>query len=148
MTKKRIFIFTGIALVIIIGLLSPKIYNYMDNKLYYSNHIVTYVSLAEFTVLDKYTEEDSYFLKISLDSEYFIEKYKIKDKVRTYKVDSKELYDKVNLSRSEDLLGLQIESVIPTDDILKEEIRTFRRDPIRVISKPEYSKFIKIIDVY
>ncbi|MEK3706287.1 hypothetical protein MKY87_19795 [Paenibacillus sp. FSL R7-0198] len=148
MSKKRIFIGT-LVIILLLVVFVPKFISYWNDRNYYSNNMVTYFSLAEFSILDKYVEGDTYYLKLSIDSEYFDSKYKLKGKTKEYSLGKNiDLFNKIDLNNPIKYTGIQLESTVPLNKINQEEKSNLRRDPISVISKEEYDDFITIIDVY
>ncbi|WP_339304132.1 hypothetical protein [Paenibacillus sp. FSL R5-0519] len=148
MSKKKILIGT-LVIILLLVVFVPKFISYYNDKNYYSNNMVTYFSLAEFSILDKYVEGDTYYLKLSIDSEYFDSKYKLKGKTKEYSLGKNiDLFNKIDLNNLKKYTGIQLESVIPLNKINQEEKSNLQRDPISVISKDEYNDFITILDVY
>lgn len=144
--KKRTGILVGVVLLAIV--LGPITYSYVKEKMYYDNHIVAISTFVEITILDKFIEDEKYYLEFTIDSEHFIDKYKMNEIVRIYSLANKELYEQVDLSRSDDYIGLTIRSEVDKNIVSDEEIRSFELDPFLILSKQEFSKHIEIVDVH
>ncbi|KKO54008.1 hypothetical protein [Paenibacillus sp. DMB20] len=87
------------------------------------------------------------YIKLTLDSEYYIDRYNIKDNVRVYEVPNKELFDSIDPNKSKDYIGITIQATVSMNDIIEEEFNWLRSDPFAIIAKEEYSKFIKVVSV-
>ncbi|MDQ0257716.1 hypothetical protein J2S74_005178 [Evansella vedderi] len=144
--KKRIGILIGIVFLALFIL--PTTYSYIKERVYYKNHIVAITTFTEVTILDKIIEDDKFYLEFTFDSEHYIDKYKLEDNVRIYQLSSKELYEQVDLSRSDDYIGLTIESEIDKNKVSNQEINDFQSDPFLILSKQEYSNFITIVNIH
>ncbi|GEN44850.1 hypothetical protein [Alkalibacillus haloalkaliphilus] len=143
--KKGIGILIGVVLLALV--LGPATYSYVKEKMYYENQLFTIISFAEVTILDKFMEDENYYLEFTIDNEHYIDKYKINDCHRIYQLADKELYEQVDLSRTDDSIGLTIESEVDKNKVSNHEIRNFELDPFLVLSKQEYSKYIEIVDI-
>lgn len=148
MTKKGAII-TGVIVIIVIALLSPKIYQGMQERAYLRNHVFSYFSLAEFTLLDKYADGDTYYLELSIDG-YYASYFNMEDNnIRVYSLgDNEELFDSIDVNNSENYTGIAVQSKVAYDRISEEEAEDLREDPLIILSKEEYSEFIEILRVY
>ena len=142
---KKNIVFIGLILLIIL-VSSPKIYSYFEEKFYFKNHIVTAFSLSVI-VLDKHEKDDNYYVTFSLDNQDHIDKYNIKEKEWVYKLSNKELFDKIDLEHLEKYAGFTVESIVDTRNISQEEENNFRSDPFLIMSKQEYSKYIRVVAI-
>ncbi|MNI05034.1 hypothetical protein D3C73_579780 [compost metagenome] len=141
--RKRLMIVGSILLIMLV--FTPKMYAYLEEVSYNKNYLTIITAFSEITVLDTYTEGDDYYLKFSYDSQMSIDKYKIKDNIRTYKLADKDLYDKIDLKL--DYAGLVIETILPRKSIPEDELRKFELDPLLILSNQAYSKYIKVINL-
>lgn len=108
--NKKLAILSGFVLLVLA--LAPTTYSYVKEKIYYKNHFVAITTFAEITVLDKFIEDEKYYLKFTVDNEYYIDKLKMVDNVRIYQFENKALYDQVDINRSDEYIGLTIKSEI------------------------------------
>lgn len=99
------------------------------------------------TILDKYAENGQYFLQFRIDSGYYIDKYNIKDNIRTYKLADHALFDQIDQNRAEDYAGITIEAMIDRRNISQEEARGIESDPFSIISRQEYSQYITVVNL-
>lgn len=146
MKARKIIIISTVLLVFVF--ISPKIYKTIEEGLYFKNHIVSYIAFADISITDKFTKDNEYFIELNIESEHYIKKYKIQDNtLRTYKLSNEELYNQIQFDRNIDYAGITFKSVIDTRDITLDEAEKLKEDPLLIISRQEYSKYIEVINI-
>ncbi|WP_068615804.1 hypothetical protein [Paenibacillus tuaregi] len=144
---KRSYVILMSIILLLLIIFTPIIVSSVQEKQYYKNNIVSYTGFADITILEKYVEKDKNYLKLTLDSKYYIDRYNIKDNVRVFEVPSKELFDSINPNKPKNYIGITIQATVSKNDILEEEFNWLKSDPFAIIAKEEYSKYIKVVGI-
>lgn len=110
------------------------------------NDHVSYTTLAEIELLDKYEKAGSYFVELDLQSKHFEEHLYLDHTIRTFKVDP-EVYSNIHIDTEDHVLGLLVETVVNKKDPIYDE-EVFSKVPFAMVYREEYSDFNRVIQVF